>query len=272
MDKRRDIEKLWYFDTEEDFSGRSLSLSRKVDLKSYNDYETIGKSPDWIDWTDSESLEFDFVAKRILKIYTDKFILQASEYGISRYERILGIEPGKNESLEDRRKRVYLLWNKKIRWTHRTLLNWLNIFVGESNYRIKLTYNEYELEVELLINNKFKDYDIYKELRDIIPANLGISIKYGFVSSLVLRTQYGDHVNPQYLCGEEKCGDIPWEIKADNKVFNLRVRTENYNSKNYYALPSDEVPTGIEYENLIDETIFIQDFASKDIYEFKDKE
>lgn len=183
MDKRRDIEKLWYFDTEEDFSGRSLSLSRKVDLKSYNDYETIGKSPDWIDWTDSESLEFDFVAKRILKIYADKFILQASEYGISRYERILGIEPGKNESLEDRRKRVYLLWNKKIRWTHRTFLKWLDVYLGKDNYKLSLDYDKYGIEIEVTIKESlyFDLDDLGRQVRDIIPANLTQFIRIKFI-------------------------------------------------------------------------------------------
>ena len=183
MDKRRDIEKLWYFDTEEDFSGRSLSLSRKVDLKSYNDYETIGKSPDWIDWSDSESLEFDFVAKRILKIYADKFILQASEYGISRYERILGIEPGKNESLEDRRKRVYLLWNKKIRWTHRTFLKWLDVYLGKDNYKLSLDYDKYGIEIDVIIKESlyFDLYELQRQVRDIIPANLTQFIRIKFI-------------------------------------------------------------------------------------------
>lgn len=183
MDKRRDIEKLWYFDTEEDFSGRSLSLSRKVDLKSYNDYETIGKSPDWIDWTDSESLEFDFVAKRILKIYADRFILQASEYGIGRYERILGIEPSKNESLEDRRKRVYLLWNRKIRWTHRTFLKWLDVYLGKGNYKLSLDYDNYGIEIDVTIKGSlyFDLDDLSRQVRDIIPANLTQFIRIKFV-------------------------------------------------------------------------------------------
>lgn len=183
MDKRRDIEKLWYFDTEEDFSGRSLSLSRKVDLKSYNDYETIGKSPDWIDWSDSESLEFDFVAKRILKIYADRFILQASEYGISRYGRILGIEPGKNESLEDRRKRAYLLWNKKIRWTHRTFLKWLDVYLGKDNYKLSLDYDKYGIELDVTIKESlyFDLDDLGRQVRDIIPANLTQFIRIRFI-------------------------------------------------------------------------------------------
>ncbi|WP_195444675.1 putative phage tail protein [Peptoniphilus harei] len=247
-------------------------MKRNVDLALWAPWNVIGKAREFDARVKSENKEFNLLWDEFERVQNAAFIFKTNSKTIKYWEEMLGISPSKDASLIDRQRKVYIEWNKRVKWTHRTLLKWLNIFVGESNYRIKLTYNEYELEVELLINNKFKDYEIYKELREIIPANLGISIKYGFVSSLVLRTQYGDHVNPQYLCGEEKCGDIPWEIKADNRVFNLRVRTENYNSKNYYALPSDELPTGLEFEDLIDETIFIQDFSSKDIYEFKDKE
>lgn len=214
MDKRRDIEKLWYFDTEEDFSGRSLSLSRKVDLKSYNDYETIGKSPDWIDWTDSESLEFDFVAKRILKIYADKFILQASEYGISRYERILGIEPGKNESLEERRKRVYLLWNKKIRWTHRTFLKWLDVYLGKDNYKLSLDYDKYGIEIDVTIKGSlyFDLDDLGRQVRDIISANLTQFIRIKFIRDQ--KIFYG-------MYGQKAKRITIMAVKPEDRVFNI---------------------------------------------------
>lgn len=214
MDKRRDIEKLWYFDTEEDFSGRSLSLSRKVDLKSYNDYETIGKSPDWIDWTDSESLEFDFVAKRILKIYADKFILQASEYGIGRYEKILGIEPGKNESLEERRKRVYLLWNKKIRWTHRTFLRWLDVYLGKDNYKLSLDYDKYGIEIDVTIKGSlyFDLDDLARQVRDIIPANLTQFIRIKFIRDQ--KIYYG-------MYGQKAKRITIMAVKPEDRVFNL---------------------------------------------------
>ena len=267
------LEKSYVFDLDGiDFSGKKIQLKRNVDLAQYNDYETEAKSIDWRIRCDSENLEFDIASYRVLKTFFDRFILTATGDGLARYEKILGIDPGK-KSLDERRREVFFLWNKQIRYTDRSMRAMLDVLLGKSNYRMFLYYNEYGIEIEVFVGKSYKaDGSLYKIVRQIIPANLDISIKYGFVSGLVLKTQYGDYTYPPYLCGEELCGDIPWEIKADNKVFNLRVRTENYNSKNYYALPSDVLPTGLEFEDLIDETIFIQDFSSKDIYEFKDKE
>ncbi|WP_277251232.1 putative phage tail protein [Peptoniphilus vaginalis] len=273
MDKRRDIEKLWYFDTEEDFSGKSLSLSRKVDLKSYNDYETIGKSPDWIDWSDSESLEFDFVAKRILKIYADRFILQASEYGIGRYERILGIEPGKNESLEDRRKRVYLLWNKKIRYTDRSLREMLDVLLGKTNYRMALYYNEYGFEIEIFVGKGYEDDEsLYETIRQIIPANLNINTKYGFAGELEILTSYGTYNYPAFLCGEHPCGDIP-DVYAEAQRFMTEGVIEvgsNY-AKNYYPTVN-KIKSGDVDSGEVTEVIYASDFTSEDVYSFERSE
>ncbi|MDK7354972.1 DUF2313 domain-containing protein [Peptoniphilus harei] len=246
MDKRRDIEKLWYFDTEEDFSGRSLSLSRKVDLKSYNDYETIGKSPDWIDWSDSESLEFDFVVKRILKIYADRFILQASEYGIRRYERILGIEPGKNESLEERRKRVYLLWNKKIRWTHRTLLKWLDVAVGNESYDVKLYYNDYGIEFRIFMDKGRVDHDyLIRNLRQIIPANLGI------IWTLVYRQNIYVGMYPMSLIKKTYHPYYPGDIRVNFSIF-VGICQSYIKKKRTYKLPDVMI---YDYDNFIETTL-----------------
>lgn len=269
MDKRRDIEKLWYFDTKEDFSGSEIRLSRNVDLKAYNDYETIAKSADWIDWSDSESLEFDFLTRRLLKTFNDKFILRASEYGISRYEKILGISPDKKESLEDRRKRVYLLWNKKIIWTHRTLLEWLNIRVGKSKYRLELKYNKYELEFELFVGKEYEESGLYEELRGIVPANLGIFIKYGFVCGVDIISKYGTYNYPAFLCGEHPCGDIPHVFaEAQRLVSDLNIETGSNYGKNYYPTVG-KIKSGDLENGEVTEIIYATDFNSDNIYSFE---
>lgn len=230
MNDKRKIEKLWYFDTEEDFSGRALELKRKVDLAYYNDYETIAKSPDWVDWTDSEDLEFDFLAKRVLKTYADRFILQASEYGISRYEKMLGLEDGIEESLEERRKRVYLLWNKEIRWTHRTILKWMDSAVGKGNYVVELIYNEYEIVFELKIQKGFFDVPwLSGELRKIIPANLLMSFRLYILDLLKIADKTDTYKTRYWMVNEVPCGRVP-EQAYKGKKFVDRVSVGNTSS------------------------------------------
>lgn len=178
------LEKSYVFDLDGiDFSGKKIQLKRNVDLAKYNDYETEAKSIDWRVRCDSENLDFDIISYRILKTFFDRFILAATGDGLSRYEKILGIEPGKNESLEDRRKRVYLLWNKKIRWTHRTFLKWLDVYLGKDNYKLSLDYDKYGIEIEVTIKESiYFDLDDFRmQVRDIIPANLAQFIRIKFI-------------------------------------------------------------------------------------------
>lgn len=246
MAKGREIEELWYFDTEGDFSGREIEVKRKVDLAAYNDYETIAKSPDWIDWTDSESLEFDFLTRRILKTYADKFILQASEYGIYRYEKILGIEAREDETLNDRRKRVYLLWNKKIRWTHRTLLKWMDAAVGKNNYEVELLYNDYEIIFELKIQKA--EFDIpwlEKELRKIIPANLLMSFRLYILDELVIKDKTDTYTNPFYPVGHHhKCGTIFKHQYTGKKIVNSINVKNNGAAKRQRQFNVGEIKSG----------------------------
>ena len=192
------LEKSYVFDLDGiDFSGKKIQLKRNVDLAKYNDYETEAKSIDWRVRCDSENLDFDIINYRILKTFFDRFILTATSDGLNRYEKILGIEPGKNESLEDRRKRVYLLWNKKIRWTHRTFLKWLDVYLGKDNYKLSLDYDKYGIEIEVTIKESiYFDLDDFKmQVRDIIPANLAQFIRIKFLrDQTIYYGMYGQKV------------------------------------------------------------------------------
>lgn len=271
MDKDRELEELWYSDVEEDFTGREIEVKRKVDLASYNDYETIAKSTDWVDWTDSENLEFDFLARRILKVYADRFILQATEYGLSRYEKLLKIEPGKNESLEERRKRVYLLWNKKVIWTHRTLLKWLDIAIGKENYDVELFYDEYGIVIDVTVSRNFDLDAFYYMLRwEILPANLDIQIRLSFKTDLILTTQSGDYTYPQFLCGLHLTGTIPrvrWEgqFATVDMIFDSAVD----DAKNYYPISGEKHTASQLNNSTITEVINMSDFNSLNYYNFE---
>ncbi len=165
-----------------------IELNRKVDLASYNDYETQAKSIDWQVRADSENQEFDLTTIKILKTYADRFILKASEYGISRYEKILNIKP--EGSLEDRRRIVYSLWNKQIIWTHRTLGDWLDMYAGVGEYQINLDYDKYQIIFNIRMFENIDVNYVIKTLRyEILPANLLIRINIFFDDEeLILET------------------------------------------------------------------------------------
>lgn len=168
------LEKSYVFDLDGiDFSGKKIQLKRNVDLAKYNDYETEAKSIDWRVRCDSENLDFDIINYRILKTFFDRFILTATSDGLSRYEKILGIKPGK-KTLDERRREVFFLWNKQIRYTDRSMRAMLDVLLGKTNYRMNLYYNEYGFEITVFCEGEvnFDLGDLQKKVRRIIPANL----------------------------------------------------------------------------------------------------
>ena len=264
------LEKSYVFDLDGiDFSGKKIQLKRNVDLSKYNDYETEAKSIDWRVRCDSENLDFDIINYRILKTFFDRFILTATSDGLSRYEKILGIKPGK-KSLDERRREIFFLWNKQIRYTDRSMRAMLDVLLGKTNYRMNLYYNEYDFEIEVFVKKGYQDDgSLYKIVRQIIPANLDIYIKYGFAEEMDLITRYGTYNYPAFLCGEHPCGDIPYVFaEAQRLVSDLNIEAGSNYGKNYYPTVG-KIKSG-DFENgEVTEIIYATDFNSDDIYSFE---
>lgn len=74
----------------------------------------------------TENPEFDTAWNDIQIPLAEAFILDCNEYGLQKYESILGISPESLESIEVRKQRVLLLWTNTIPYTYRTLLRKLN--------------------------------------------------------------------------------------------------------------------------------------------------
>lgn len=204
------LEKSYVFDIQGiDFAGKNISLKRNINLARYNDYETEAKSVDWKVRCDSEDTEFDIVSYRLLKTFYDRFILTATSDGLNRYEKILGIDAGE-KSLEERRREVFFLWNKQIRYTDRSMRAMLDVLLGPGNYEMTLLYNEYGIMIEILVNKSLNLDEFYEMLRkDILPANLDIELRIKIVDTLVIKDKTNVYTCPFYPVGYfHQCGTI----------------------------------------------------------------
>lgn len=111
------------------------------------------------------------------QILDNSFILHADEYGISKFEAMLGITPAATDSLELRRQRVLAYWNGDMPYTWRTMLDWLNTMCGEGNYTATLDNNAYTLEVIIDLKIKGLVDDVYGILSAMVPANLVLTVR-----------------------------------------------------------------------------------------------
>lgn len=149
-----------------------ISINREVDVGEHLPQDIIGKGAEFTMLRNISNDEFKKLWEASNRVIKNMFIHSSDEIGIEKYIQLIDLEITGN--LEEKRKKVFLEWNRQTIWTHRTLLQWMDIAVGKDKYKVNLYYNDYAIEFEFLIyKNILVDYMwLVKELRDIIPANL----------------------------------------------------------------------------------------------------
>ncbi len=157
---------------------------------------------------------FEQLKQEIQNIVDDQFIQIATEKGIHRRERLLGITPSRLDDLEYRRFRVLVRWNDRLPYTYRTLKNKLDQ-IFKDNYKLEILHDQYLLIIEVNTFNWQIYSDIVDEIRKMAPANMVIQ------SSLVQKVEGSFFVGSAMLVGEE-ITVYPWsvtELTGTGKVY-----------------------------------------------------
>ena len=152
-------------------------MAKEVNLLSYwmpilrnlKEFKEISKA---------EEPELKYLLEAIDRALGNMFIETADEYGISRFEKMLGINPSDEDNLELRRLNVQINWNNKVYYTYKELCNRLSILCGgEDNFSIVKHFEEYWLEITTNLGVK-GSFDVVSEfLAEILPCNLVLNLK-----------------------------------------------------------------------------------------------
>lgn len=84
-------------------------MTREVNLVSYLP-SFLTEFKENIALLNAENPEFDFLWESFDRILKNEYIGTADEYGLSRFEDIVGIKPLPDDTLESRRSRVLSRW------------------------------------------------------------------------------------------------------------------------------------------------------------------
>lgn len=126
----------------------------------------------------TENPEFQFVEDESEIIKNNQFIQTCNLTGISMFEKLIGIVPSPDDTLESRINRVLLRWNDLIPYTWKTLLNKLNTLCGGSDkYDISRELNEQTLNITIHIDTYGQIEEIDYLLSYMLPANMIINCK-----------------------------------------------------------------------------------------------
>ncbi len=124
-----------------------------------------------------EQVEVDALWEALVDGMKEQFIGDATEYGISRWERIMGITPKATDTLDERRFRVLVRLNESLPYTYRSLNQRLSDICGSDGYVVALDTSAYTLNVKINLINRSNFGDVQELLDRIVPANLVVSLE-----------------------------------------------------------------------------------------------
>ena len=103
---------------------------------------------------EAQTPELEALLNAIEFVLDNFYIDTATEYGINRFESIMGLTYEEGDTLETRRFRVLTKWNDQIPYTEEVLNELLTILCGEGGYLLKIDEANYALTVKLALYNE----------------------------------------------------------------------------------------------------------------------
>lgn len=130
--------------------------------------------------TDAEDPEMSLVWGASEDVMNDQFIQDATENGVSRWEKIIGIIPKATETLDARKFTILLKNNEQPPFTITALKKQLETLCGEGEYEVIRDVASKTLSVRVALTAKSNFNDVEELLERVVPANMVIdlSLKY----------------------------------------------------------------------------------------------
>lgn len=129
---------------------------------------------------------FEQLKQEIESIVDDQFIQTATEKGIARRERVLKISPFADDTIETRRFRVQSVWNDKLPYTYRVLLERLDSLCGPDGYVMELNAGEYSLNIKIELTRRRMFDEVVKIARQMVPANIFVTVELRYIQHMTL--------------------------------------------------------------------------------------
>lgn len=121
---------------------------------------------------EAEQPEIDLMWESSENALSDQFILEATEHGVKRWERMLNIAPKDTDNLDERKFRILTRLNQELPYTITKLEEALTTLCGAGEYSIDLQSGQYHIEVKLALDNQKNYQAVVDLLTKMIPANM----------------------------------------------------------------------------------------------------
>lgn len=152
-------------------------MIREVDLVSYLP-PFMQKYKEPVAALEAENPEFYLVWDAADRILYNRFISTADIYGISRFEKLLGILPYEEDTIESRRARVQSRWFQSLPYTYRVLIEKLKLFCGDRNFTVSKQFEDgYRIEIEASLELFGQVEELERMLDGMLPCNMSTGLQ-----------------------------------------------------------------------------------------------
>ena len=129
---------------------------------------------------ETEHPEIDAIWSACERTLADQFIMDATEYGVMRWEDMLNISPKATDTLDERKFRILARLNRELPYTLTKMKESLTVLCGADGFVIDLQANKYHIDIKLAVGNHNNYDEVQKILNTMIPANMTqyISLMY----------------------------------------------------------------------------------------------
>jgi hypothetical protein len=138
----------------------------------------------------AEQPEFDSLWSACERVLADQFILDATEYGVMRWESMLKITPKGTDSLDVRKFRILTRLNQELPYTMTKLKEALTTLCGADGFSIDLQADKYHIDVKLALGHHSSYQAVVDLLNKMIPANLTQYVKVMYNTNSMVKKLY----------------------------------------------------------------------------------
>lgn len=114
--------------------------------------------------------EFNLILGCIYRILKDAFIADATEYGVSRWEKILELPVSPSATLEERKVQILTYLSIRRPYTIRVLKHMLSAIMDEDSYTLNINNDTSTMTVKIA-DDKYRA-DVQLLMQRVLPQNL----------------------------------------------------------------------------------------------------
>lgn len=133
--------------------------------------------------------EFEDITALINNMSSDFSVFTLTEYGVERWESILGIAGKTADDLESRRFRIITHIIGQIPITRRSLYSQLVTLCGEGGFTMQIDGAKYTLDIKVGVEAQSAFNDVKELINRLAPANLICNVTQMYNSHAVLKAK-----------------------------------------------------------------------------------